>query len=61
MNMLIRMFYGGIIKGRIRNETIKYASFKKKTDIRNERKIYSKIEDLDYFLNTSDINQIENL
>jgi len=32
-----------IIKGRIRDETIRYACFKKKTALRNEREIYSKI------------------
>jgi len=36
-----------IIQGMIRDETIKYASFKKKTALRNEREIYSKIEDLE--------------
>jgi len=36
-----------IIKGRIRDETIKYASFKKKTDLQNEREIHSKIEELE--------------
>ena len=33
-----------LIKGRTRDETIKYASFKKKTDIQNERDITSKIK-----------------
>jgi len=36
-----------IIKGRIRDETIKYASFKKKTDLQNEHKINAKIKDLE--------------
>jgi len=50
-----------IIKGRIRDETINYASFKKKTYLQNELKIYSKIEDLDRELNIIYINLLENI
>lgn len=52
-----------IIKGRIRDETIKYASIKKKNDLRNEHEINSKIRDLEkeIELNTSNNILIENL
>ena len=52
-----------VIKGRIRDETIKYASFKKKTDMQNERDITSKIKELENEIESNATNNIliENL
>ena len=49
-----------IIKGNIRNETIKYAAYKKKTDNENEHNLKSEIKNNEQTINsTTDTKQIE--
>ena len=47
-----------IIKGRIRDETIKYASFKKKTNLQNEQEINSNIKNLEKEIELNSTNNI---